>query len=226
MKTLVIVGAGPGLGQSLARKFGKNGFQIALISRNQSKLVDLVLELEEQNIAAAGFAADLYSKEQLEGAFAAIKEKFGSIDVVEFSPTVGNYPPTPAWQVTDENALDIFNGFMIGAIRTVQSVLPDMIKEGEGALLFTTGLSAIYPMQIMGNIGIAMAGLRNYLINLHADLAPKGIYVGHLSLGVFIKQGTQTDPDYIAEAWFDMYTRRDKAEETFPVGVTPETIVW
>ncbi|MBE0344284.1 SDR family NAD(P)-dependent oxidoreductase, partial [Paenibacillus sp. 28ISP30-2] len=79
MKTLVIVGAGPGLGQSLARKFGKNGFQIALISRNQSKLVDLVLELEEQNIAAAGFATDLYSKEQLEGAFAAIKEKFGSI---------------------------------------------------------------------------------------------------------------------------------------------------
>ncbi|WP_431089470.1 SDR family NAD(P)-dependent oxidoreductase [Paenibacillus sp. 8b26] len=105
-----------------------------MISRNQSKLVDLVLELEEQNIAATGFAADLYSKEQLEGAFATIKEKFGSIDVVEFSPTVGNYPPTPAWQVTDENALDIFNGFMIGAIRTVQSVLPDMIKEGEGAL--------------------------------------------------------------------------------------------
>ncbi|CAM3205602.1 SDR family NAD(P)-dependent oxidoreductase [Paenibacillus taichungensis] len=226
MKTLVIVGAGPEVGQSLARKFGKNGFQIALIARNQSKLDQLVLELEQEKISATSFVADLYNKEQLEGVFTAIKERYDSIDVVEFSPTVGNYPPTPAWQVIEENALDIFNGYMISAIRTVQSVLPDMIERSEGALLFTTGLSALYPMQMMGNIGITMAGLRNYLLNLHTDLAPKGIYVGHLSLGVFIKKGTQTDPDYIADAWFDMYTKGDKAEETFPVGVTPETIVW
>ncbi|MET3212202.1 UNVERIFIED_CONTAM: hypothetical protein ABIC26_005224 [Paenibacillus sp. PvR008] len=78
---------------------------------------------------------------------------------------------------------------------------------------------------MMSNIGIALSGLRNYANNLHTDLAPKGIYVGHLSLGVFIKPGTQTDPKFIADAWYDMYTSQAKAEGTFPVGVTPETII-
>lgn len=226
IKTIVIVGAGAGLGFSIAKKFGQHGFRVALIARNQDKLNHLVAQLAAQNIEAAGFSADLYNKEQLQAALAAIKERYGVIDVVEYSPTTGNYPPTPAWQVTDEHALDSFQGFTLGAIRTVQSVLPDMIERGNGALLFTTGLSAIYPMQMMGNMGIALAGLRNYVMNLHADLAPKGIYVGHLSLGVFIKAGTQTDPDYIADAWYDLYVKQDKAEETFPVGVTPETIIW
>lgn len=47
-----------------------------------------------------------------------------------------------------------------------------------------TRLSSIYPMQMMGNVGIALIGLRNYALNLHADLAPQGIYVGHLAQGV------------------------------------------
>ncbi|WP_217591750.1 SDR family oxidoreductase [Cohnella sp. GbtcB17] len=225
-KTIAIIGAGPGLGLSIARKFGSQGFRVALISRNQEKLDGLAAQLASENIEAAGFAADLYDKEQLAAAIQAVKDRFGFIDVVEFSPTVGQYPPTPAWQVTDENALDSFTGFTLGAIRAVQTVLPDMLERGTGALLFTTGLSAVYPMQMMGNQGIAMSGLRNYLTNLHKDLAPKGIYVGHLSLGVSIKPGTQTDPSYIADAWFALYSKQDKAEETFPVGVTPETIIW
>lgn len=226
MKTIAIVGAGAGLGLSLAKKFGENGFQIALISRSQDKLNALADQLKEWGIEATGFAADLYDKTQLTQAFANIKQKYGFIDVMEYSPTIGNYPPIPAWQVTDDIALDAFQGFTLGAIRSVQAVLPDMVEQGKGALLFTTGLSAMYPIQMMGNFGMSMASIRNYSANLHADLAPKGIYAGHLSLGVFIKPGTQTDPAIIADAWYDMYVKQDKAEETFPVGVTPATIIF
>ncbi|MNN89787.1 hypothetical protein D3C81_2076490 [compost metagenome] len=79
---------------------------------------------------------------------------------------------------------------------------------------------------MMGNVGIALSGLRNYALNLHADLAPQGIYVGHLALGVFIKPGTVTDPGLIADVWYEMYMDKSKAEDTFPQGVTPATIIW
>ncbi|WP_269322470.1 SDR family NAD(P)-dependent oxidoreductase [Paenibacillus sp. FSL H7-0357] len=46
MKTIAIVGAGPGLGLSIAKKFGTNGFQVALISRNADKLNHLADELK------------------------------------------------------------------------------------------------------------------------------------------------------------------------------------
>ncbi|WP_339316839.1 SDR family NAD(P)-dependent oxidoreductase [Paenibacillus sp. FSL R10-2734] len=225
-KTIAIMGAGPGLGLSIAKKFGANGFQVALISRNADKLNTLVEELRSQNIEATAFPADLYIKEQVIAAFHDIKAKYGFIDVLEFSPTSGNYPPTPASQVTEENALDAFQALVVAAIRSVEQVLPEMLEKRSGALLFTTGLSSIYPMQMMGNVGIALSGLRNYVLNLHADLAPKGIYVGHLALGVFIKPGTATDPGLIADAWYDMYVNKDNAEDTFPQGVTPATIVW
>lgn len=226
MKTIAIIGAGPGLGFSIAKKFGENGFRVALVSRNQEKLNQLAAQLKDLGIEASGFAADLYDKNQIVKAFSAIKEKYGFIDVLEFSPTAGNFPPTPASQVTEDNAMDLFQGLVIGAIRCVQQVLPDMLEKGTGAILFTTGLSAIYPIPMMGNVGIALSGLRNYALNLHSDLKPKGIYVGHLSLGVFIKPGTQTDPKYIADAWYEMYNKKEKAEDTFPVGVTPETIIY
>ena len=59
MSTLVVVGTGPGLGRSLAEKFGKNGFEVALIATNQTNLDALQASLSEQGITSAGFAADV-----------------------------------------------------------------------------------------------------------------------------------------------------------------------
>lgn len=56
----------------------------------------------------------------------------------------------------------------------VEQVVPEMLEKGDGAILFTTGLSALYPMQFMGSVGIALAGLRNYVMNLHANVANMG----------------------------------------------------
>ena len=56
MPVIAIVGAGPGLGQSIARRFGREGFAVALISRTQSRLDDMVAELASRGIEAAGFA--------------------------------------------------------------------------------------------------------------------------------------------------------------------------
>ncbi|MEC0181060.1 dehydrogenase [Paenibacillus peoriae] len=82
---------------------------------------------------------------------------------------------------------------------------------------------------MVGNIGVAMSGLRNYVANLHTELSPKGIFVGHRSLGVLIKEpgvGTVNDPDVIANMWYQAYTEKKVWEEEYPKGVTPETIVF
>lgn len=229
MKTIAIIGAGKGLGLSLAKRFGLEGFQIGLVARNASKLQDMVDELQTMGIEASYFTADIYSKEQIEQALAGIKEKYGQIDVIEFSPTAGNFPPTSTLDITAENAMNIFEGHVISAIHIVRAVLPDMLAKNEGSLLFTTGLSALYPIPMVGNLGIAMSGLRNYITNLQTELSPKGIFVGHRSLGVLIKeqgQGTVNDPDVIANMWYEAYTEKQVWEEEYPKGVTPETIVF
>jgi NADP-dependent 3-hydroxy acid dehydrogenase YdfG len=229
MKTLAIIGAGKGLGLSLAKRFGKDDFQVALVARNAAKLKEMVDQLKADGIEASYFTADIYNQEQIKQAITGIKEKYGHIDVLEFSPTPGNYPPTSVLELTVENARDLFEAYVGSAIHVVNAVLPDMLARKEGSLLFTTGLSAMYPVPMMGNIGIAFSGLRNYISNLHTELSSKGVFVGHRSLGLFIKEpgiGTFDDPDVIANMWYQAYVEKNVWEEEYPKGITPENVVF
>lgn len=229
MKTLAVIGAGKGFGLSLAKRFGMEGFQVALVARNAIKLQEMVSELHAAGIEASYFTADLYSPEQIKQAIDNIQKKYGHIDVLEFSPTSGNYPPTSVMELTVDNARDLFEAYVASAIHVVNTVLPEMLNKKEGALLFTTGLSAMYPVPMMGNIGIAFSGLRNYIANLHTELSSKGIFVGHRSLGLFIKEpgtGTFDDPDVIADMWYQAYVDKTVWEEEYPKGVTPDTVVF
>ncbi|WP_443034853.1 SDR family NAD(P)-dependent oxidoreductase [Streptomyces sp. BE133] len=64
MPTVAIVGAGPGLGLSIAKAFGGHGFDVALISRTKEKLDGLVEELTATGITADGFPADVADPRQ------------------------------------------------------------------------------------------------------------------------------------------------------------------
>ena len=54
----VVVGVGPGLGLAIARRFARGGFDVALISRDQSKLDAMCVTLESVGYRARGFAGD------------------------------------------------------------------------------------------------------------------------------------------------------------------------
>lgn len=60
--TIAVIGAGPGLGFSLAKTFGRHGFRIAMVSRTQEKLDQYAEELRNLDIEAKGFVA--YNKER------------------------------------------------------------------------------------------------------------------------------------------------------------------
>jgi hypothetical protein len=79
--------------------------------------------------------------------------------------------------------------------------------------VFTTGASSVQPVAMMGNAGIAGAGLRNYALELHQALAADGIFAAHVALDLFIQSGGgEADPDALAERYFERYERRDQPE--------------
>lgn len=227
MKTIVIIGAGKGLGMSLSKRFGKEGFQVALVARNAEKLQSMVDELKENGVEASYFLADIFHKEQIDEALTDIKSKYGKIDVLEYSPMLRDFQPTSVLEASIENVRYFFEGYVISAMNLVNAVVPDMIKRGEGALLFTTGISSFYTMPQMASASIGGTALRKYLANLHMELSPQGILVANRSLGVRVTAGTGTvnDPDVIADMWYQVYDEKLGGEELYPKGVTPETIV-
>jgi NAD(P)-dependent dehydrogenase (short-subunit alcohol dehydrogenase family) len=218
MGTIAIVGMGPLLGLGLARRFGAEGFKVAMIARSQDKLREFEEHLKGLGIEAAGFAADVSDPAQVAIAFAAVRNRFGEVDILEFSPTnwnKGSYESTQALATTVESAKFDFDLLVLGAIACARQVIPEMIARKSGALFFTTGYSAIHPIPFITSLCLSNSALRSYAYCLQEELAPKGVYVGTVSINAFIADGTAADPVTIADLYWDMYQKKNRIEEVF-----------
>ncbi|MEV8017157.1 SDR family NAD(P)-dependent oxidoreductase [Streptomyces sp. NPDC086554] len=211
-KTLVVVGAGPGLGMGVARAFGRHGFQVGLIARSKDTLDALVGELTELGIKAAAFPADILDRDALASAITRAGE-MGPVDVLEYSPSPTGQI-TGAAQTTVASAAAQFDLHVLGAVTAVGQVLPQMRARGEGTLLLTTGVSSTVPAPFLANVGLAMAGVRNWAHALHAELRPQGIHAATVTIASGIVTGDKVmDPDVIGARYYDLYRQRDRVEE-------------
>jgi short-subunit dehydrogenase len=208
VKTIAIVGAGPGLGLSIAKKFGTNGFRAALIARSKDSLDQLVANLQSDDIEANGFVADVRNEQSIVDAFSAVKAHFGSVDVVEYSPISMEFIPPS--HVTTDIARKTFEFQILGAISSVQQVLQGMVQNQNGAILLTGGRSSIVPMARMGSLSPMAAALRNYAYILNEELVDKGIYAGTITVCCQI---TPEIAESIAALYWDMYQKRNRVEE-------------
>jgi len=87
--------------------------------------------------------------------------------------------------------------------------------------LFTTGGGAINPYPMLATVNAAQAALRNWVLNLNAVLADKGVLAAYVAINVFIG-GTPpapgipyADPEDIAQAYWELHIRRDQPERVF-----------
>jgi NAD(P)-dependent dehydrogenase (short-subunit alcohol dehydrogenase family) len=206
------------MGQAIGKLFGKQGFKVALLSRDPAKLEPIVAELLTARIEAAAFRADVTNAASIKSALAAVKQRFGAIDVLEYSPLNPTLPRASASQITPEALQPWFDFQLYGAIAAVAEVLPEMLERKSGTILVTTGASSVRPdmaYPAFAAPGVAMGALRNWAFALHAEVAPSGVQVGHVAIGTFIGQSPETSADAIAPLYWDLHTERGVPERVF-----------
>jgi NAD(P)-dependent dehydrogenase (short-subunit alcohol dehydrogenase family) len=223
MSTAVIVGGGPGLGRAIARRFGAEGFDIALIGRTGKTVEEVAAGLADAGVRAEGFVADVTDRPALVRAFDAVKARFGEIDVLEYSPAASDpakNETVDAVELTVEALRPQLDLYLFGGLTAVQQVLPGMIDRGSGTILVSTGASSgpvIHPP--FANIAAASGALRNWVLNLHAALAPRGVHAAHVAIATWIgREGPASQPEAIAETYWDMYRSRQDAERLYTAG--------
>ncbi|MEU4235925.1 SDR family NAD(P)-dependent oxidoreductase [Actinoplanes sp. NPDC026619] len=225
MPTIAIIGAGPGLGLSIAQRFGREGFTVGLVSRTQKNLDRLVEELGSRGVEAAGYAADATDPAALAGAIAQITERFGAIDVLSFSPSAPDnaaLAPVAVTELTLQSVRPQLDFYLGGGLAAAQQVLPAMTGRGSGTILFTTGGTSANPgmMPAFGNIAVGAGALRTYALSLHAAVAGQGVHVAHVPLSVWIGHGgPETQPDTIAEHYWTIYTKGEGDEHPYAAGL-------
>ncbi len=213
-KVIVIIGAGVGIANAVAEKFGTQGFSVALISRRREKLEKLKNELVEKGIDAHAFVGDAGDTESMKDAFNQIWEIWENIDVVHY-----NVAKLKMVNIANETADGLTRDFKVnvaGVMTAVNLVVPDMEKKGEGTILLTGGGFALEPNPDFGSLAIGKAGIRNLACSLHTALKPKNIFVGTVTVcGLVSSTAEKHTPKNIADQFWKLYSDRKEFEIQF-----------
>lgn len=190
-KHLVIIGAGPGLALENARRFGAIGHRVTLLGRTRSRLDSLVQDLTSTGVDAVGRTVDATDHDALRAVLREVDAET-AVDVCLFQPggTTGELVDVLA--ATVENVRPNLELLTLGAVAVGEVLVPAMVARGSGSIVFVGGGSARLPLRFFGNLGPAMAGVRNYAMTLDKALKGTGVSSSFFTVAGMITDG---EPD-------------------------------
>ena len=180
MPVIAIIGAGPGLGAAVARRFGSEGYSIALIARNQSKLDAMAAELTTGGFTASAYAADVRTPASLEAALTRAAAELGPITALQYSPLPSRDYLKPVLEMTPELALEALQFSALGLIHAVRAVLPAMRQAGSGSIIMINGGTSVKARAGYAGTSVAFPAESAYGEMLHEALEDEGIRVNQL----------------------------------------------
>lgn len=212
---ILVVGAGPGVSGSVARRFATEGYDVGLLGVDDDVLADLAGDLEPRGAAVCPVRVDITDPAAAAAGVRQVGEQWGRIDVLHFNPSAYR-EKDPLHLTVPELLEDVALG--VGALLTVvQSARPFM---GSGGRVSVTGsMAADEPPHAAASLGVQKAGVRNLVHSLDATLAPDGIRAVSVTVrGALSREGAFT-PDRVAEAiWAAVGRDQDDWSSEVPYG--------
>lgn len=228
-RTAVIAGVGPGLGESLARRFAAEGCRVALFARSAEYIETLADDLPEPGEGLA-VPTDLTDVDAIREGFDAVREAFGPIDVLV------NHASAASWTGLLDTDVEAFERSWAvtgrGAFVCSQEAVVDMLETGGGTVIFTGATSAV--RSLGGAIGFTAAkfAARGMAMDIAQEFGAEGVHVAHVVIdGQIDSPGarernpdrggdTFLDPDELAETYWHLVEQDDVGTQPFEVHVT------
>ena len=228
-RTAVVAGVGPGLGESLARKFAAEGCQVALFARSADYIEDLASDLPDSGEGLA-VQTDLSNVDEIRSSFETVRDEFGSVDVLV------NHASTARWEgLMDLSVEEFAEPWKVncrGAFVSSQEAVSDMLDSGGGTIIFTGATSAV--RSLGGTIGFTAAkfAARGMAMDMAQEFGPEGIHVAHVVIDGQIggsgaeerypdrDADTFLDPDRMADTYWHLVEQDDVSTQPFEVHIT------
>ncbi|HMG65418.1 MAG TPA: SDR family NAD(P)-dependent oxidoreductase, partial [Streptosporangiaceae bacterium] len=185
---LLLVGAGPGLGTAVARRFAAGGFRVTLVARNADSLASMAGALADTGAKIATIAADASDPDGLGARMRELYLGNGAAGVIVYNAVMG--APDRLLSSSVAHLQTAYSVDVISAIVVAQAAAPPMRAAGSGTILVTGGGFADHPIPALATVSLGKAALRSAATMLGADLAPDGIRVATLTIAGQIVAGT------------------------------------
>lgn len=180
-KTIVITGAGDGLGRALARRFAKDGETVILLGRTLSKVQAVAAEIGAPHFA---LECDVANPDSVRAAFAAIAKKYPKIDVLINNAAV--YEPFTLAEVTDTQITSQITINLAGPIYCAREALP--LLRGGGHIINVTSESVTLKMPMLWLYAGTKSGLELISDMWVRELEPEGVRVTVVQAGMMMDE--------------------------------------
>ena len=203
----MVVGAGPGVSGSVARRFADEGYDVGLLGQDQAVLDELVADLEGRGATVGHAVVDVTDDAAARDAVRRMGEHTGRIDVLHFNPSVFR-EKDPLTLTVSELLEDVALG--VGALLTVLQAARPYMSTG-GRVSVTGSMAADQPWEKAASLGVQKAGVRNLVHSIDKALAGDGIRAVSVTVrGTLSREGAFT-PDRVADAIWDAVTTDESA---------------
>lgn len=215
--SVVVAGAGPGLGIAVATRFAREGYRVAMLARSHDRLAALAAQAPDRLVA---MPCDVTDPAQVSAAFEEIELRLGPLECAVFN--AGAYRRGSILDIAPDDfeycwRVGAFAGFLIG-----QAAARRMVPRGSGTILFTGATASLRGGANFANLASPKFALRAIAQSMARELGPRGIHVAHVIIdgqigGTARGEGdarlpdSRLAPDAIAEAYLDLHRQHRSA---------------
>lgn len=178
-----IVGVGPKLGRSIARKFAHEGYTVAILARDLGRLSRFADEIaREEKAQVFAIRIDCSESRSVREAFEAVLS-LGFVEILVYN---ANYQPVSSWNPTTftDIRIDSFEKSLavssLGAFLCAQQVISGMVERGKGTILFTGCSASLNGIPGYSELCCGKFALRALSQCLAREYQPLGIHVAHI----------------------------------------------
>ena len=220
-RVAAVLGVGPGLGASVARRFAREGFAVALMARREESVAGARSEIEERGGTALPVAADATDPASVATAFGRVREELGDPELFVYN--AGAFQMGGILEISPEKFDECFRANCAGAFYAAQQVLPAMVERERGTVVLTGATAALRGSARFSALAVGKFGLRALAQSLAREFGPQGIHVAHVVIDGQIdtprvrersperEEHTMLSPDAIAETYWQLHSQNQTA---------------
>jgi NADP-dependent 3-hydroxy acid dehydrogenase YdfG len=208
-RVVAVTGAGTGIGQAIATKFGGLGWRVVVGGRRTDKLAETAGLVERAGGQCLAHELDVTDGDSVEAFFAAGETTFGTVTAVVNNAATARYGPLDDFSPA-EIAVEVATK-LTGALLMARRGIQAMRREGAGGdILFMASLAAAVPWPFHLPYAAANAGVEQAARTLRLELEGTGIRITTLRCGEtvgtdFATKEMETGRAFDAnEQWFRM----------------------
>lgn len=178
MGSVFITGGSRGIGAACVRAFCKEGRPAAFTYAARKDKADALAT----ETGALALPADSADKEAVERAVQAAREACGAIDTLVCNAGIAQQKLFQ--DISDEEWLHMLNVNLMGAVRAVRAVLPDMLHRQKGSIVIVSSMWGERGASCESHYAASKAALIGLAKSLALELGPSGIRVNCVAPGV------------------------------------------